>query len=201
MRITFTFIESVPRNYGTIWYLTAPIPVFLPGLEKVIVNEVDLHEPAVRETDKTAKVSQIPFRLARPPAPPKQAWDQQRLIDTSHDTAQTCYLHHRTASGFHTWCRILILQFTTRPYRILNRPNLASQFSVIFHYLAFMGRFVNFVRSACIQGSLTFMPIPTDYLLTVLLLFATVTPRMVWPRFWKRATRGADLVVWYQPVV
>lgn len=45
------------------------------------------------------------------------------------------------------------------------------------------------------------MPIPTDYLLTVLLLFATVTPRMVWPRFWKRATRGADLVVWYKPVV
>jgi hypothetical protein len=196
---TFTMDSGLPWWSAITWYLLGSAPAIASGLETAMLNSVELYLP-VREPRTVPQASDSTIELAPQPGPTKQASAQTGLINDQHAARQFSYALCKHSTGFHTWWHILKLQISARPYRILVRPTPSNYVFAIFEYLVFVSRFVVFAYGSMSQGGLLFPPTPTDYYLTVLLIFATVTPRVAGSDFWRHSRRGADLVVWYKPL-
>lgn len=158
------------------------------------LNNVELWEPIRKNSSSTVAA----IELAPAPVPPGQPSTAPVSVRPNfHISPQ--FFHRKSRNGLQTWLRIAYLQLTAGTYRILVRPDEPLALSATVHYLVRTGQLSLFVWGSMTQGGTNFMPSPTDYGLTALLVFATASPRLVWPHFWRCWRRGADLVVWVRP--
>lgn len=195
------YYSDLPWYYGALWYLVAGFPHLCEAMLKVSLNNVELWEPIRRKSNTNDNresavelVTSQDHRLRRSTA---QIVDENRSLNYSKDPL---FSKQNGWSGLQTWCRIAYLQLFGMEYRILVRPNEQTFVNVCFEYCCRVGQLALFVFGCMAQGSILLVPTPTDYGLVAVLVFATVSPRLVWPHFWKRGKRGADLVVWFKPV-
>ena len=183
------------QAYAAIWYIVAAAPALAEGMERLLLNNVDLYEPAVALQDCAVSA------LVSPPA--KTTHRPQRVptvrVEQKPESAPA-YKLRTFSTGFHVWTRIAFLQLTGRAYRVLIHPAPDNFLTTLCHYCITMGRLTIFVWGSINQGSFLFL-FPNDFQLVALLTFATATPRILWPDMWKRAKTGADLVVWHKPVL
>ena len=183
-------------GYGAVWYLIGAGPGLADVTARLVLNNVDVYEPVGASRQSTVE----PFAAATVSevADATQPATTIRLVKDPN--AAPAYEHKTFPTGIHAWMRILHMQLTGRPYRVLVHPLPDTILTGVFQYLILMGRLTIFVWGSLVQGSFLFL-FPNDFQLLVLLVFATATPRAIWPDMWKRAKGGADLVVWWKPIL
>ncbi|KAJ9602027.1 hypothetical protein H2200_013387 [Cladophialophora chaetospira] len=180
------------------WYMLGSAPAIASSFETAILNSVELYLP-VKVPQTLPQAADPSIELAQR-SPPNTKASAQASLTNKQLQAQHPYVLCKHRTGFHTWWHILKLQISAQPYRILVRPTPSNYLLAIYEYCVFVSRFVVFAFGSMSQGDILFLSTPTDFYLTVLLVFATTTPRVVGSDFWRRSRRGADLVVWYEPL-
>ena len=187
---------DIPWVYSAIWYIIAAVPALADVIARLVLNNVEVYEPM----DGSRRP---PFEPSSSAAVSKVADATQPMVpvhDAKDPHAAPTYQRKTFGTGVHAWMRIVHLQLKGRPYRLLVHPLPDTVLTGIFQYLILMGRLTIFVWGSLSQGSFLFL-FPNDFQLLVLLVFATATPRALWPDMWKRAKGGADLVVWWKPLL
>lgn len=196
---TFNMGAGQPWWLVISWYLLGSAPAMASSLETAILGSVELYLP-VKDPQTFPQALDPSIELAQRSGSTKQASARVSSINNQHAAQHSSYTFCKHRTGFHTWWHILKLQISAQPYRILVRPTPSNYLVATFEYLVSVSRFVVFAFGSMSQGDILFLPTPTDYYLTVVLIFATATPRIVGSDFWRRSRRGADLVVWHKPL-
>jgi hypothetical protein len=142
-----------------------------------------------------AITSNGPDACARPGDPTSSL----RTNSRSNFPAVPGFTARKYHTAFHTWRRIIYLQFTKQRYRVLVKQSEPVWLDLLMSGCCQVGPLVIFVWGCMTQGAVLFMSTPSDYGLTALLLSTTAAPTLVWAYLWGRGKRGADIVVWYKP--
>lgn len=196
------YYTDFPFYYGALWYLVAGTPHLSAGMLKIALNNVELWEPMQRkagsdpQNEREASTGLVQLQVHRI----KRSGSQfPSMNHHSNYSREPQFFKQQGWSGLQTWCRIAYLQLFGKKYRILVRPNQPTFFNSCFEYFCRVGQMALFVFGCMAQGSILLVPTPTDYGLVALLVFATISPRLVWTYFWRKGKRGADIVVWFKP--
>jgi hypothetical protein len=199
------YYGDLPWYYGGIWYLVAGVPHLCEAVLKIMLNNVELYEPIYQRISSKQVSNEDGIKMLQLQGGPVKTTglDLARMNQGLNRAANFCkeplFFHKKGRNGIQTWLRIAYLQIWGERYRILVKPNEPNFINSCFDYCCRVGQLTLFVWGCMAQGSILLVPTPTDYGLVAVLVFATVSPRIVWPHFWRKGKRGADLVVWYRP--
>jgi hypothetical protein len=201
LRRTLYYSNSLPWANGALWYLLAAIPTLCKGVLKMGLNNVELWEPVLDQNElMSSRLLRMPSHLDEGTVPKTATTtEQQEDGDTVNTSSVALFARQPSRNGFHTWGRIAYLQLAQQQYRILVKPDEPLWINMLLHYCFHVAQMSLFVWGCMVQGGILFMATPTDYGLTALLVFATASPRLIWPYIWSQGRSGADLVVWYKP--
>ena len=171
--VNFIFPHSYNGAANAIWYYMSCSPAIAAAILELLENRVILYEPIQRSQGTATRLdsSEVPrFQMAE------------------------------SKSRFLLWLRVMRHQWQRSSYRILIRDTSSHWVLIIGRMLIGIGRITVFAYGSIVMGNIILMPIPNDFVLLIVLVFTTAIPRQLWPAFWTKGNRGADLVVFVKSI-
>ncbi|MCJ1329856.1 hypothetical protein MMC10_006537 [Thelotrema lepadinum] len=169
---------GVWNEEGSIWCYLACVPAAVQALCQLMFNNVEIYEPL---GDRSSL----------------QAEPGMRMTSPYHDSGPKCQSCSLGMNGIQVWKRIIANQIRARPYRLLVHPISETWKNDVYRYTIMIARFALLVVGSIQQGQFFLYPPDLVIIQTVILVFSTASPRALWPTFWVRDKRGADLIVFY----
>lgn len=154
-RTVLTWLCS-PYWFGSIWYFLATLPSAFQAVHTLRTQTVTLYE--MQRKEKRSTVEQ-------------------------HQNRQPTFTKVTSPNQLYLWLRISKNQFLGSPYRLLIRkraPEVVDKFVEVFIALCRTGVFI---VGSVTNTSLIIMPTPWDSVCFVLIVLATLVPRVLWTSF------------------
>lgn len=176
----YSHSAGVWNQQGAVWYYLACVPALLQAICRLAFNNVELFEPirngySLQSDDGLLQVQQA----------------QSGKVPTYRNVSEG-------ANGVQVWRRVVANQICGRPYRLLVRPAMQSWKTDVYRYVVMLCRFALLIVGSIEQGEYFLYPPDIAIAQSIILVFLTTSPRALWPIFWVRDRRGADLVVFYK---
>ena len=207
----FTQAQVVTWAQAGVWFYMAGSPAIGEALARLVFNNIELYEPVDESDFLQTDLGKPPISRWRSGASVATGVEHSLTLSAlgsptaaiSGPTAgssreQPPYARVENRTAFSIWCRIIWLQLTGQPYRVLVKPFPTHWFVDLYEWAVQMGRFVLLVVGSIQQASYGMYPIELIYPQSAVLVFSTTSPRILWPKYWMRDRRGADLVVFCQ---